>query len=205
MKKKITAYTAAAAVLIAVACFTACGASEDDSEESVPIAAVITTPASANEDTETEYAEQTGDVLVDETEESEESTENASAKSCGDIAAAVLEQVEMSSMAEIGADRLSNYLNLSDVPEGSFSMYICGSGGFADEIAVFDITVNDEAAVREAVDSRIASRKKDFVDYNPDEYDKLSEALVETKGKFLIFAVSSDNNKVMEIFSSLAE
>ncbi|MGN0642152.1 MAG: DUF4358 domain-containing protein [Huintestinicola sp.] len=202
MKKKFTAYTAAAAVLIAAACFTACGASEDDTEESVPIAAVITTPTSAAEADETEAAEQTDAVQGEETEEV---TEAALAKSCGDIAEAVLEQVDMSSMAEIGADRLSNYLNLSDVPEGSFSMYICGSGGFADEIAVFDITVNDEAAVRDAVDSRIASRKKDFADYNPDEYDKLSEALVETKGKYLIFAVSSDNNKVMDIFSSLAE
>lgn len=120
--------------------------------------------------------------------------------SCGDITSEIMANVSMSSMAEVGADRVSAYIDF-EIPEGTdFSMFICGSGGFADEVCVINTAGLDADAFSEAVDKRINARMTDFEDYNPDEYDKLSEMLLKQTGDYLIYAVTGDNEECERIF-----
>lgn len=129
-----------------------------------------------------------------------EESSAAEAVSCADITAEILANVSMSSMAEVGADRVSVYIDC-DIPEGTdFSFFICGSGGFADEICVINTSGLDAAAFSEAVDRRIEVRMSDFEDYNPDEYDKLSQMFTKQTGDYFIYAVTGNNEECERIF-----
>lgn len=154
-------------------------------ESSIP-SAVTTVPGSVNND---------GDNA--------ENTDNGSLAeefSCSDITARILENVSMPSMAEVGADRVGMYIDC-EIPSGTdFSFYICGSGGFADEVCVIDISEIGSESFTDAVNRRIESRMNDFKDYNPDEYQKLSEMFIKQTGDYLIYAVTGDNGECERIF-----
>ncbi len=129
-------------------------------------------------------------------------SENAINVNCSDITDEILSSVEMSSMAEVGSDRIELYIDFELPSECDFSMYICGSGGFADEICVINTKNIDQAALEEAVKNRIESRKKDFEGYNPDEYDKLTNFFSKSSNGYYIYAVTPDNAAVESIFDN---
>lgn len=180
MKKTLAAACAALCALT----FSACSGDTDNE------------PASSGAYTEITASEEAA-LPSDETEQAEASSDTVL---CGDIANAVMAAVELPSMAEVGADRIGMYLDLA-VPEGcDFSMYICGSGGFADEVFVINtdgISVDD---IRSAAEKRIEARKKDFEGYNPDEFDKLDNYFSAEKNGYYIYAVTCDNSACESIF-----
>lgn len=119
---------------------------------------------------------------------------------CGDISNAVMAAVELPSMAEVGADRIGMYLDLT-IPEGcDFSMYICGSGGFADEIFIINTDGMSIDDIKAAAEKRIETRKKDFEGYNPDEFDKLDNYFSAEKDGYYMYAVTCDNSACESVF-----
>ena len=172
-KRKLSAF--AAAVLAAALSLTACGDSAQTED---------TTTAAVGE-TETEASE----------------TEQTAAAAPADIVNKILDKVEMSSMAEITSDRIGNYVEIDMSQVTDFSMYICGSGAFADEVGVF--LMDSPEAASEAVDvinKRIETRTADFKDYNPDEGTKLESSVVKTKDCWLFYVISGDNEGAEAIF-----
>ena len=171
---------AAAAVMCAVA-MTACSGESE--------------PAPETSGTYTEISAPTEEISEGSVNEGEKT-----AVSCADIANAVISSVELPSMAEVGADRIAMYLDL-DIPEGcDFSMYICGSGGFADEVFVInaaDMSIDD---VKAAAEKRIASRISDFEGYNPDEADKLNDYFSEERNGYFMYAVTGNNSVCESVF-----
>lgn len=192
-----------AAACAALCALTLCACSGDTETEngSEGVYTEITSSETAS-DTEAESdaeAVQAETEAETEAEVTETSAEEA-AVPCADITAAILNSVEMSSMAEVGADRIGMYLDLTIPEDCDFSMYICGSGGFADEVFVIntaDISVDD---VKAAAEKRIASREKDFEGYNPDEYDKLENYVSVEKNGYYMYAVTADNSVCESIF-----
>ena len=71
----------------------------------------------------------TGDTSADTSAVSV--SENAAEPS--EITAKIIADIEMSSLAEVQSDRIEMYLDADMEKVDSFSMFICGSGGFADE------------------------------------------------------------------------
>lgn len=69
-----------------------------------------------------------------------------------------------------------------------------GSTGLtAEEVAVFEMT--DEAAAQEAeslLQAHLEYQKESNVDYRPNEMPKLDKAVVERRGKTLLFLVAAD-------------
>ena len=113
----------------------------------------------------------------------------------------IVSTVEMSSMAEVQSDRLSSYIDYDQSKIQKYSLYICGSGGFADEVGIFKMDSEASAKDLEAVvKTRIESRKVDFKDYNPDEYTKLENASIVQKGNYLFYCVTGDNDTAKSIF-----
>jgi len=113
----------------------------------------------------------------------------------------IVSSVEMSSMAEVGSDRLNNYIDIDQSEIEKYSMYICGSGGFADEVAVFKMKSADSASkLKDLFAERIEKRKVDFKDYNPDEFTKLENAVVTVKGNYVFVSVTGDNDTAESIF-----
>ena len=122
---KMNKIIAAAAAAMCAAALTACSGGNEPA------------PETSGTYTEITLSEETAAASLTDGSVTESETEAAKTSvSCADIANAVISSVELPSMAEVGADRIAMYLDLA-IPEGcDFSMYICGSGGFADEIFV---------------------------------------------------------------------
>lgn len=179
---------AAAAALCAVS-LTACSGGNEPAPETVGVY------------TEIAATEETAADVTTEGSAAESETEAAKASvSCADIANAVISSVELPSMAEVGADRIAMYLDLA-IPEGcDFSMYICGSGGFADEVFVINASDMNIDDVKAAAEKRIESRIKDFEGYNPDEVDKLNEYITKERDGYFMYAVTCDNSVCESIF-----
>ncbi len=182
MNKKITAAAGLAAALI----LCSCGADEAAQGEVSATAAV--------------YKEIPAQTEVQADETAETAAEPVPTAKCSDITAEILACVKFPSMAEVGTDRVGAYLDCVIPENADFSMFICGSGGFADEICVINSAELDTAAVEEAVTKRIESRKKDFEGYNPDEFDKLGQYIIEIKDGYLMYAITADNDVCSEIF-----
>lgn len=194
-------FAAACAALCALT-FCACSGDSETENGSEGVYTEITASETVSEtQTQTDApSEQAETETETETETESETTAEAAAVPCADITAAIMDSVELPSMAEVGADRIGMYLDLA-IPENcDFSMYICGSGGFADEIFVIntaDISVDD---VKTAAEKRIETRKKDFEGYNPDEYDKLENYVSSEKDGYYMYAVTVDNSVCESIF-----
>lgn len=179
MKKTLAAACAALCALT----FSACSGET----ENEPGASGTYTEITASEDAVMTLAES----------ETEAQTETVL---CGDIANAVMAAVELPSMAEVGADRIGMYLDLT-VPDGcDFSMYICGSGGFADEIFIINTDGMSIDDIKASAEKRIETRKKDFEGYNPDEFDKLENFFSAEKNGYYMYAVTCDNSVCESIF-----
>ena len=146
----------------------------------------------------------TNTVAADNTEDNTEPEGESSADI--DIAAvldSVMNETGMTSMTEVGEDRIGNYLEADTAQIESFSMWICGSGAFADETAIFVLSNEDYAAdLEDALNKRVETKTADYKDYKPEECPKMESAVIKTNGKYVFFAVSSDNAKAEQIFDS---
>lgn len=178
-KKKICA---AALILSAAVLLCACG--QDDA---------VTADVTAETSEETSSVEES--LTVSETESAAADIDPA------EIVNEIMTETSMTSMAEVTADRIGNYIEFDMEKVESFSMYICGSGAFADEAAVFKMKDEADAdALIEALEARSETKNKDFEDYIPEECPKIESAVIKSNGCYVIYAVSSDNEKAEEIF-----
>ena len=126
---------------------------------------------------------------------------NESDASASDVTKAVLDEIPINSAFEKQKESLEDYfddLDVSDIVD--FSYYICASGAYPDEIAVFKFESADDAEEAvESVEARLEYQKTTYKDYTPDEYYKLEDAVIEQNGEWLIYLVTSDNAKAKEI------
>lgn len=120
-----------------------------------------------------------------------------------DIAAAIMKAVAFSDMTAVEKDRLGDFYTLDTSLIEDFSVYICGSGGFTDEIAIFKMKDADGVtAAKKAIDERIAAQKEGFKDYRPEEMPKLENSQVLTNGNYVCFIASSDTDKAAKEFNA---
>jgi len=121
--------------------------------------------------------------------------------SASEITAAVLAEVPINSAFEKKPETLADYFDSLDTASlADSSYYMCASGAYPDEIAVFKFTSSDAAANGvNAVNDRLEYQKKTYKDYTPDEYYKLEGAVVEQSGEWVYYIVTSDNDKAKGI------
>lgn len=135
------------------------------------------------------------------TQSSDGQGEPAAAPDPSEIVSAVLAEIPITSGVEKGKDDLPDYysdIDVSQVESASFS--ICASGAFPDEIAVVKCTDSSAAAaVKSALEKRLASQTELYSTYTPDEMYKLDTAKIYTSGNYAVFIALSDNDKAKEI------
>ena len=74
------------------------------------------------------------------------------------------------------------------------------TGATAEEIAVLECASGDDAKkVAKAVELRVSEQKDAFEDYVPEELNKLSAAVIVTRGNTVILSVSDEPEKAKEI------
>lgn len=187
MKSSITKRIMAGIVCAMVA-VSICGCSEKPAQ------------SSASESSVTSDA---GSVSESVSEASDSSTATGAA---AEITAKIQEDVKFPGMAEIGADRMAGYYDVAADKIDSYSAYICGSGAYPDEIAVFKMkSADDVNAVKSVLEKRVESQSATFKDYTPDEMYKIDGNNVVTSGNYVALIICADNAKAIEDFKSMAK
>lgn len=187
MKSSITKRIMAGIVCAMVA-VSICGCSEKPAQ------------SSASERSVTSDA---GSVSESVSEASDSSTATGTA---AEITAKIQEDVKFPGMAEIGADRMAGYYDVAADKIDSYSAYICGSGAYPDEIAVFKMkSADDVNAVKSVLEKRVESQSATFKDYTPDEMYKIDGNNVVTSGNYVALIICADNAKAIEVFKSMAK
>lgn len=187
MKSSITKRIMAGIVCAMVA-VSICGCSEKPAQ------------SSASESSVTSDA---GSVSESVSEASDSSTATGAA---AEITAKIQEDVKFPGMAEIGAERMAGYYDVDSDKIDSYCAYICGSGAYPDEIAVFKMkSADDVNAVKSVLEKRVESQSATFKDYTPDEMYKIDGNNVVTSGNYVALIICADNAKAIEDFKAMAK
>lgn len=106
-------------------------------------------------------------------------------------------------LVELDETTLTNIygsLQLKDVVK--FKVYNCSSNAKAEELALFE-AVDEEAANRvlNSVNERIEDLKFGFEGYLPEEVKIIENAVVKKAGKYVLFAVGENYEKIGEVFN----
>ena len=139
----------------------------------------------------------------------ESSSDNGSVSasaSASDITDKILAEIEFPSKAKIEEDRREGFYEVEEDKIESYSAYICGSGAYPDELAVFCMKSSDDtAAVKEMLEKRVEKQTASFKDYTPDEMYKIDGNNVVVSGNYVALIICSDNAKATQIFKSLTK
>ena len=120
-----------------------------------------------------------------------------------DVTASIISDFSSDSMTELSADRVNSYYDIDLKKLEDFSIYIEGSGGYADEVAIFKVKDNkDIEDIKASINDRIKNRLKDFDGYNSEELVKIKNNLVLVKGKYILFVISENNDKAKSTFNA---
>ena len=111
-----------------------------------------------------------------------------------DVVAAVKESTQFEELLPLEEAPLSRrYYGIDLEVIEEYQAEACPSGAYADEIAVFK--VKDKENVEDMLDV-VRERKQElydtFVDYVPDEINKIENAVIGSNGKYVYFIVCSD-------------
>ncbi|MCH5192876.1 MAG: DUF4358 domain-containing protein [Oscillospiraceae bacterium] len=121
-----------------------------------------------------------------------------------DITAAVMAEIELMSPVEKTAENIGAFYDTDTAAVTDMSVFICGSGAYPDELAVFRFADADSAKTgAESVQKRLDSQLALYKDYTPDEVYKLEEAVIIQKDTWVIFTACSDNARAKEIIEGL--
>lgn len=124
--------------------------------------------------------------------------------SAADVTAAVMAEIEISSAVEKTSDSVGAFYDIDTAAVTDMSVFVCGSGAYPDELAVFKFKDGDGAkSGAEAVKKRLESQTALYTDYTPDEVYKLDNAAVIEKDNWVVLVISSDNDRAAEIINGL--
>ena len=120
------------------------------------------------------------------------------------ITAKLQSDMKFPEMMEKNDTWLAKYYTMPSKTVKAFSVYICSSSASADEIAVIEGNSADDAdKIKAAVQSRIDQKSAMFKNYGqPQEYTDITNCVLETKGAYVLFAVTNDSTKARKIMES---
>lgn len=121
-----------------------------------------------------------------------------------DITSAIMAEIEIPSAVEKTKDDIGAYYDIDVDAAEALSVYICGSGAYPDELAVFKMNSPEQAEdARAAAQKRLDGQIELYTDYTPDEMYKLDGAKVVVKGNYVMLFACSDDDRAYEIADSL--
>ena len=139
-------------------------------------------------------------------------TENSSAQSSvnasapADITSKIMIDIKFPSMAEIKDDRLASYYDIDASKIDSFSAFICGSGAYPDEIAIFKMKSSDDVqTVKTVLEGRVEKQTTTFKDYTPDEMYKIDGKNIVVNGNYIALIICSDNAGATDTFNNMTK
>lgn len=135
---------------------------------------------------------------------SSKETKAEASKPLSEITADVINcGIEFPEMVEVSEENFQFRYAVEADDYSEYSVWWAGSGGDADEICI--IKANDKEKIKKAVEDRLDGQKKVFKDYVEEQYDKLCDSKVKTKGDYVYWVCSNDNKKAEDIILSCFE
>lgn len=121
-----------------------------------------------------------------------------------EITEIILSEITINSAIEKGIDDMPMYFGELDTTGlEAVSYYMCASGAYPDEIAVFKFKSAELAEQgKTAVQSRLDKQISIFETYTPDEFYKLEDAVIEVKENYIFYFVTENNARASEIMES---
>lgn len=102
-------------------------------------------------------------------------------------------------LSKIDLDTAAMFFNLSDIDIKDAAIYET-SGWTAEEIVVIECSSASEADKAKAMlETRLEEQKTNYVDYVPEEMEKLNAAVIVESGNFAILSVSNEPDKAKSI------
>ena len=121
-----------------------------------------------------------------------------------DITSAIMAEIEIPSAVEKTKEDVGAYYDIDVEAADELSVFICGSGAYPDELAVFKMNSPEQAeSARAAAQKRLDGQIELYSDYTPDEMYKLDGAKVVVKGNYVMLFACSDDDRAYEIADSL--
>lgn len=109
------------------------------------------------------------------------------------------------SVSEVSVDTAIKYYGISDGEVQDSVSYI-STGATSEELSVFEaVTDSDAQNILAAMKSRRDSQIQVYLDYKPDEVNRLDNAVLYAHGRFVVYAVSDDSDKAHSIISGYLE
>lgn len=140
----------------------------------------------------------------DEAVEANATVSTAAEITAGGITGAITAEIEIPSAMEKTAENIGAYYDIDPATVAEMSVFICGSGAYPDELAVFRFNDAESASAgAEAVKSRLENQIAIYRDYTPAEMYKLDEAVIITEGNWVAFAACADNARAKEIIENM--
>ena len=103
-------------------------------------------------------------------------------------------------LSEVDAAMLYTGLDASAVAE---SLTYSGTGGTPEEIAVFKAASADKVdGLKKMIESRNEELQISYAGYGPEQVPKLKDAVLETKGLYVVYCVGPDASAAKEIINS---
>lgn len=122
------------------------------------------------------------------------------AQVAADMVAATTFEDEMRLMLE---DVVTNKYDMEHME--SYAVYMCPTGGYADEIAVFKAKEGKGEELKNAVTAHVTERKAEFDGYVPAEVQKLEQAQVLAQDDYVALIVAGDTTAAADVFTKAFE
>lgn len=121
---------------------------------------------------------------------------NGKTPATADVATAVNDSTSFSELIALTDDNIARrYYGIDLEAIEEYEVLVCSSGALSDEIAVFKMKEKD--SVEDMLDV-VRDRKQElydsFVDYVPDEINKIENAVIGSNGNYVYFIVCADRN-----------
>lgn len=114
--------------------------------------------------------------------------------------------IELSSMADISEDMLSDAYGIDSSILKSYVVKIPLMNVRADEIAVFQVKKKkDVATVKEGIKKRQAALEENWKYYLPDQYENVKNYQIAVEGNYVLFVISSEAATIVSNFKEAFE
>lgn len=120
-----------------------------------------------------------------------------------DVMAQIKSEITFPEMADHTVDELPYYgydqIDTDQIDSAAYS--IASSGLTAEEVLIVKLKNADDAdAVKSMMETRRDQIAATAQDYTPEEMNKITSAVIGSKGQYVYFAITGDNEKAKQIF-----
>lgn len=119
-----------------------------------------------------------------------------------DVAAAVIETIDMENMLEADNQMIKRFYGLDPSAYESCILYYPNTNMMAEELLIVKLKdVSQQDTVRAAVEARIQTQKNTFEGYGVEQFDMLTNhCVVEVRGNYILFVVNPSVDAARKAF-----